>query len=62
MAALKINDLADIIIVDGGTTDGSLQLSGLKNHGVRGLLLKTGPGKQKWLRKFEQRYKWKLWA
>ncbi len=45
MAALKIDDLADIIIVDGGTTDGSLELSGLKNHGVRGLLLKTGPGK-----------------
>jgi len=45
MAALKIDDIADIIIVDGGTTDGSLELSGLKNHGVRGLLLKTGPGK-----------------
>lgn len=45
MAALKIGDLADIIIVDGGTTDESLELSGLKNHDVRGLLLKTGPGK-----------------
>ena len=45
MAALKIDDLADIIIVDGGTTDGSLELSSLQKNGVRGLLLKTGPGK-----------------
>ncbi|NMZ01721.1 glycosyltransferase family 2 protein [Pseudomonas proteolytica] len=45
MAALKIADVADIIIVDGGTTDGSLELKGLQQVGVRGLLVKTGPGK-----------------
>ena len=45
MVALKIFDLADIIIVDGGTTDGSLALNNLQENGVRGLLLKTGPGK-----------------
>jgi glycosyltransferase involved in cell wall biosynthesis len=45
MAALKIADIADIIIVDGGTTDGSLELSALEKIGVRGLLLKTSAGK-----------------
>jgi len=45
MSALGIENLADIIIVDGGSTDGSLDLEFLKGHGVRGLLLKTGPGK-----------------
>ena len=45
MAAFKINEIADIIIIDGGTTDGSLDLESLKNLGVRGLLVKTGPGK-----------------
>lgn len=45
MAALKIDGIADIIIVDGGTTDGSLALESLQKNGVRGLLLKTGPGK-----------------
>jgi glycosyltransferase involved in cell wall biosynthesis len=45
MAALKIDALADIIIVDGGTTDGSLELNRLQENGVRGLLLKTGSGK-----------------
>jgi glycosyltransferase involved in cell wall biosynthesis len=45
MSALKIDSLADIIIVDGGTTDGSLNLESLHANGVRGLLLKTGPGK-----------------
>jgi len=45
MAALKIHHLADIIIVDGGSTDGSLALDFLKDQGVRGLILKTGPGK-----------------
>jgi dolichol-phosphate mannosyltransferase len=37
--------LADIIIVDGGSTDGSLELSILKSYGVRTLITKTGPGK-----------------
>lgn len=45
MAALKISDIADIIIVDGGTTDGSLELPALEQVGVRGLLLKTSAGK-----------------
>ncbi|CDS53106.1 glycosyltransferase(EC:2.4.-) [Polaromonas sp. CG9_12] len=45
MSALKIAGIADIIIVDGGTTDGSLELQSLQEKGVLGLLLKTGPGK-----------------
>lgn len=45
MAALKIENIADIIIVDGGTTDGSLELPALQLVGVRGLLVKTAPGK-----------------
>lgn len=45
MAALKIDALADIIIVDGGSKDGSLELNFLQQIGVRGLLVKTGPGK-----------------
>jgi glycosyltransferase involved in cell wall biosynthesis len=45
MAALKIDGIADIIIVDGGSTDGSLELDSLQQKAVRGLLVKTGPGK-----------------
>lgn len=45
MSALKIAGIADIIIVDGGSTDGSLDLPWLQRHGVRGLLVKTGLGK-----------------
>ena len=45
IAALKINTLADIIIVDGGSKDGSLEFKLLQELGVRGLLVKTGPGK-----------------
>lgn len=45
MAALKIENIADIIIIDGGTTDGSLELQALQQVGVRGLLVKTAPGK-----------------
>ncbi len=45
MAVLGIDRSADIIIVDGGSTDGSLSPDFLKANGVRGLLLKTGPGK-----------------
>jgi dolichol-phosphate mannosyltransferase len=41
----NIDAIADIIIVDGGSTDGSLKASFLHEHGVRGLLTKTGPGK-----------------
>jgi len=45
MSALNIASLADIIIIDGGSTDDSLALDGLQSQGVRGLLVKTGPGK-----------------
>lgn len=45
MAALSISALADIIIVDGGSKDGSLALDALQAMSVRGLLVKTGPGK-----------------
>ncbi|SEJ41818.1 glycosyltransferase family 2 protein [Achromobacter sp. NFACC18-2] len=44
MADQRIDDFADIIIVDGGSTDGSLQIDSLQRQGVRGLLVKTGPG------------------
>lgn len=45
MAALKIDAIADIIIVDGGSTDGSLNMETIGQRGVRGLLVKTGFGK-----------------
>lgn len=45
MAALGVDRLADILIVDGGSTDGSLAPDTLQGCGVRGLLLKTGPGR-----------------
>lgn len=45
MSMLKIDELADIIIVDGGSTDGSLDIEMLNANRVHGLLLKTGPGK-----------------
>lgn len=45
MDRLRIPDAADIVIVDAGSTDGSLEEEALKSHGVRGLLVKTGPGK-----------------
>jgi len=45
MAAVKIADIADVIIVDGGSTDGSLEPQRLQELGVRGLLVKTAAGK-----------------
>ena len=36
---------ARIIIIDGGSTDGSLESDWLKSVGVRGLLVKTGAGR-----------------
>jgi len=40
-----INLLVDAVIVDGGSTDGSLDEVYLRKHGVRALLTKTGQGK-----------------
>lgn len=37
--------IADIIIVDGGSSDGSLDETFLRSCGVTGLLVKTGPGR-----------------
>lgn len=35
----------DILMADGGSTDGSLEPDVLRQHGVRSLLTKTGPGR-----------------
>jgi glycosyltransferase involved in cell wall biosynthesis len=45
MFALDVPAIADIIIVDGGSTDGSLGPSALRRLGVRGLIVKIGPGR-----------------
>ena len=45
MQALNIAAGADILIVDGGSTDGSLAPEVLQRFDVRGLIVKTGPGK-----------------
>lgn len=45
MAVQHTADSADIIIIDSGSTDGSLELDFLKGKGVQALLVKTGPGK-----------------
>src|SRR6476620_6436032 len=45
MKEISTASLADIIIVDGGSTDGSLDLEMLKSCGVRTLITKTGPGR-----------------
>ncbi len=44
MAALDIAARADIIIVDGGSDDGSLDAHALEARNIRGLLIKTGAG------------------
>lgn len=41
----KIDTIGDIMIVDGGSTDGSLDHEYLRSSGVRGLLTKTDAGK-----------------
>lgn len=41
-----IDKLCDIIICDGGSTDGSMKHDTLRLYGVNTLLVKTGPGKQ----------------
>lgn len=38
-------DVADVIIADGGSTDGATSPEALKDSGVRALLVKTGPGR-----------------
>jgi len=45
MQALNIADVADIIIVDGGSTDGSLDPAVLPEGVVRGILVKRGAGR-----------------
>ncbi|HEX8412811.1 MAG TPA: glycosyltransferase family 2 protein [Sphingomicrobium sp.] len=45
MRALEIGTKIDIVIVDGGSTDGSLATEILDQGQVRGLIVKTGPGK-----------------
>jgi dolichol-phosphate mannosyltransferase len=45
MKELAVSDIADIIIVDGGSTDGSLEFAGLKSLGVNALIEKTDSGK-----------------
>lgn len=45
MSLLDIDQFADIVIVDGGSKDGSLKPELLEYHRVRGLLVKTAPGK-----------------
>ena len=41
-----IHDICDIVILDGGSTDGSVGRDILEPLGVNSLLIKTGPGKQ----------------
>lgn len=45
MSELRIADSADILIIDGGSTDGSLEEGFLESQRVQGLLVKTAPGK-----------------
>lgn len=45
MHAIGIDSLADIVIADGGSTDGSLDFDFLKQVGVRALLVKQDTGK-----------------
>lgn len=46
MRSLGIPPLADILILDGGSTDGCTETARLGILGVRALLTKCGPGKQ----------------
>lgn len=45
MSDLGIPSIADVIIVDGGSDDDSLEHDRLRELGVRGLIIKKGPGK-----------------
>lgn len=45
MTELEIAQQSDIIIVDGGSTDGSLEISNLTQQNISGLIIKKGPGR-----------------
>ncbi|HMN80428.1 MAG TPA: glycosyltransferase [Burkholderiaceae bacterium] len=45
MRDIGVHETADVVIVDGGSTDGSLEPAALQALGVRGLLVKRGPGR-----------------
>ncbi len=45
MHDIHVHELVDIVIADGGSTDGSLEDGFLQSVGVRGVLEKLGPGK-----------------
>lgn len=45
MQKFNVADSLDVMVVDGGSTDGSLEPERLKSLGVRGLIVKRGPGK-----------------
>lgn len=45
MDALRIRESADVLVVDGGSTDGSVEPAALEKVSVRGLLVKRGPGR-----------------
>src|SRR5207344_3008292 len=45
MSALGIDATVDVLVVDGGSNDGSLAPDALQERGVRALLVKTGPGR-----------------
>jgi dolichol-phosphate mannosyltransferase len=41
----QYSKIVDIVVADGGSTDGSVELDFLKKQNIRALLTKTGPGK-----------------
>lgn len=45
MKSNNISKISDIIIIDAGSTDGSLEADFLNEMNVTGLIVKTGPGK-----------------
>lgn len=45
MKKIGVENLVDIVIIDGGSTDGSLEKEKLQSFGVNTLLLKTAPGR-----------------